>query len=352
MGVPGIPAFNFDESPADMADFMEYVNGPAESPWGTRRAADGHPRPYHLRHIELGNEERVDEDYSRKFAALAEAIWAKDPQITLVVGDFVYARPISDPFKFSGAASKITSMAGQQKILQLAKQHGREVWFDLHVGTEGPRPDSTLAGMFSFADMLDRIANGARHNVVVFEFNSNSHSQRRALANALAIQAIERDGRTPIAASANCLQPDGQNDNGWNQGLVFLNPSQVWLQPPGYIARMVARNYQPIFVPSRIEPAVEQLDIGAKRSEDGKTLVLAVVNVGSQPCQATIQLNGFVPARATAAVEELSGPLDATNSASAPKRIVPKVENWRHGFVQGQCRREFPAYSFSVIRFQ
>ena len=239
MGIPGIPAFNFDESPAGMADFVEYVNGPADSPWGKKRAADGHPQPYALRHIELGNEERVDEDFYRKFAALAEAIWAKDPQITLVVGDFIYGRRISDPFNFSGAVSKITSLAGQQKILQLAKQHGREVWFDLHVGTEGPRPDSTLAGMFSFADMLDRIADGARHKVAVFEFNANIHSQRRALANALAIQAIERDGRIPIAASANCLQPDGQNDNGWNQGLLFLSPSQVWLQPPGYVTRMI-----------------------------------------------------------------------------------------------------------------
>ena len=52
---------------------------------------------------------------------------------------------------------------------------------------------------------------------------------------------IERDGRLPIATSANCLQPDRQNDNGWNQGLLFLNPSQVWLQPPGYVTQMLSR---------------------------------------------------------------------------------------------------------------
>ena len=47
-----------------------------------------------------------------------------------------------------------------------------------------------------------------------------------------------RDGRVPICTSANGLQPDGQNDNGWDQGLLFLNTSQVWLQPPGYAAQM------------------------------------------------------------------------------------------------------------------
>jgi alpha-L-arabinofuranosidase len=352
MGIPGIPALNIDESPADMGDFIEYVNGPADSPWGKKRAADGHPQPYGLRHIELGNEERIDENYFRKFAALAAAIWAKDRQITLVAGDFAYGHRLSDPWKFTGAVSKITSMAGQQKILQLAKQHGREVWFDVHVDTNGPRPDDSFAGMLSFVDMLDRIADGARHKVVVFEFNSNNHSQQRALANAMAIQAIERDGRIPIASAANCLQPDGQNDNDWNQGLLFLNPSQVWLQPPGYVTRMISRNYQPLFVPSEIEQAADSLDVSAKRSEDGKTLVLQVVNVGGQSCPATIQLEGFVPRQATAAVEELAGPLQASNASYNRNRIAPKSVRWRHNFADGQSRRVFPPYSFTVIRFQ
>ena len=99
--------------------------------------------------------------------------------------------------------------------------------------------------MFSFADALDKMADGARHKVVVFEFNAGNHAQKRALANALAINAVERDGRLPIVTSANCLQPDGQNDNGWDQGLLFLNPSQVWLQPPGYVTQMFSRNYLP-----------------------------------------------------------------------------------------------------------
>ena len=105
-------------------------------------------------------------------------------------------------------------------------------------------------------------------------------------------------------------------------------------------------------MPSRIEPAADELDVSAKRSEDGKTLVLGVVNVGGQSRSATIQLEGFVPAQATAAVEELSGPFDAHNPADDPKRIVPKTEDWRRQFADGRCRREFPPYSFTVIRFR
>jgi len=58
-----------------------------------------------------------------------------------------------------------------------------------------------------------------------------NHTQARALGNALAINAISSIADTlPVVTSANCLQPDQENDNGWNQELLFLNPFQVWLQ--------------------------------------------------------------------------------------------------------------------------
>ena len=40
-GFLGIPDLNMDETPQDMADFVEYINGPADSEWGRRRVADG-----------------------------------------------------------------------------------------------------------------------------------------------------------------------------------------------------------------------------------------------------------------------------------------------------------------------
>jgi len=351
-GFEYIPAFNMDETPQDMADFIEYAKGPADSDWGRRRVADKHPQAYRLRYIELGNEERVDEKYAGKFEALAKAVWAKDRDIILVVGDFVYGEPIRDPFKFRGAFSGITTLAAQQKILRLAKQHDREVWFDLHVGTDGLRPDATFAGMFSFIDALERIADGARYKVAVFEFNAGNHAQKRALANALAINAIERDGRIPIAASANCLQPDGQNDNGWDQGLLFLNPSQVWLQPPGYVTQMISRNYQPKLVKCEVTGAKNKLDANAKRSDDGKALVLQVVNPDDTAVTVQIQIAGFVPVRPEAQVTELSGLLDAVNPADKTDAIVPQQREWKHPIKEGSASHTFPPHSFTVLRFE
>ena len=343
-----IPAFNMDESPRDMTDFIEYAKGSADSQWGSRRVADGHPKPYHLKYLQLGNEQHVDENYWQKFKPLAEAIWARDPEIILVVGDFAYGEPIHDPFNFSGAP--ITTLAAHQKILQLAKQHNREVWFDIHIRTDGPRPE--LGGTFSFVDALEKLADGAKHRVVILEFNAGNHELRRALANAAAINGIERDGRIPIAASANCLQPDGQNDNGWDQGLLFLNPSQVWLQPPGYITQMYNRNYLPQLVQCQVTGERDALDVSATRSEDGHTLVLKVVNPTGKSVPAKIRLSGFVPGKPVAQVTELSGPLEAVNTADKPRAVVPQQRQWTHTFKDGTTRYTFLPYSITVLRFQ
>lgn len=350
-GFLAIPAFNMGESPQDMADFMEYVNGPADSLWGRRRAEDGHPQPYLLRYVELGNEERIDDAYVDRFRPLAEAIWSKDPHVVLVVGDFVYDHPIADPDHVTGAASRITNMGGHRKLLALAKQAGREIDFDIHIGTDGPQPSGSLRALPSYVAALEKLAEGAKHEVVVFEFNAGNHAFRRALASAGAINAIERlDGRVTIAASANCLQVDGQNDNDWDQGLLFMNPCRVWPQPPYFITQMVAANYQPLAVQATVEGAT-MLDVSAKRSDDGRTLVLQVVNTHDKPIDARLKIASFRAATPTAHAEQLTAPLNAVNTADAPETVRPTSKTWQHALTTGNAQYTFPAMSFTVIRF-
>jgi hypothetical protein len=205
--------------------------------------------------------------------------------------------------------------------------------------------------MFSFFNALDKIADGAKHKVVVFEYNAGNHAVKRALANATTTHAIERDGRIPIVTSANGLQPDGQNDNGWDRGLLFLNPSQVWLQPPGYVTRMFSNNYEPQLVECQVTGVGNKLDANAKQSDDRKTLVLQVVNPADKAVMTQIHLAGFVPTKPLAQVWEMSGPLEAVNTAGKPNAITPQYDHWKHGIKDGQMKYAFPPYSFTVIRF-
>jgi hypothetical protein len=348
--IVGVPDLNVNEGPQDMADFIDYVNGPAATAWGQKRVADGHPASYHLRYLEIGNEERVDSAYAAKFAAIAMAVWAKDPDIILIVGDFSYRNKITDPDRISGADSGISNMDGQRQILELAGRNHREVWFDIHIWAEQLQPSDNLVAAPSYMDALDRIADGAKHRIVTFELNANSHGLMRGLANAMTINTLTRDNRMPIITSANGLQPDGQNDNGWDQGLLFLDPSRVWLQAPGYVTQMQARIAEPLLVKCDVD-AGSHLDVTATRSADGKTLVLQIVNL-DEAQSAILELTSFVPAKTAAHVTELSGPLDARNTADNPKNIVPMEADWPVHLDGGKVQRDFPAHSFTIIRFE
>ena len=77
----------------DALDAIEYANGPADSRWGSLRAKAGHPAPFKLRFMEIGNENGgpVYEDHYRQFH---DAIKAKYPQMLLVANTPVKTRPM------------------------------------------------------------------------------------------------------------------------------------------------------------------------------------------------------------------------------------------------------------------
>src|SRR5262249_49901749 len=83
-------------TPEEAAALVEYANGPADSPWGRRRARNGHPEPDGVKTWNIGNEEYLPnigstrgELYAQKFIAFARAMRAVDSSIELVaVGAF------------------------------------------------------------------------------------------------------------------------------------------------------------------------------------------------------------------------------------------------------------------------
>ena len=97
------PAFaiNIDETPEDAADMVEYLNGSATTRWGKVRAQNGHPRPYNVRTIEIGNEEAIDGDktwyarYLERFKLLYPAMRQRDPNLQFVIA--AWWRP-DEPF--------------------------------------------------------------------------------------------------------------------------------------------------------------------------------------------------------------------------------------------------------------
>lgn len=354
-GFLGIPAFNIEETPEDMVDFVEYVNGDRKTEWGAKRSEDSHPQPYHLKYIEIGNEEAINEYYFQRFKLLAEAIWDKDPDVIPVVGDFLYNAPIRDPFDFDGAPA-IRTLAAHKKILEFAAARGKTVWFDVHVGNHDPRqpdePGGGIIGLRDFISALQSFNTGADFKVCVFEENAHNHAVRRALGHAHAVNELQRlIHEMPVVCAANCLQPYQQNDNGWDQGMLFFTPSRVWGQPPYYVTQMISRNALPLCVQADFKSPNNDLDVTARMSEDGRTLTLQVVNLDAQRLKSRIRLLSFMPRSPVARVTRIAGEIDDVNTADDPEKVVPWEQSWRYAIENGEITYTFPPYSFTVLRF-
>ncbi|MFF1543172.1 alpha-L-arabinofuranosidase C-terminal domain-containing protein [Streptomyces sp. NPDC058291] len=68
----------------DTLDLIEFANGPVTSTWGRKRALMGHPRPFHLTHIEVGNEENLPAEFLARFTRFRAAVEAKYPDVTVI----------------------------------------------------------------------------------------------------------------------------------------------------------------------------------------------------------------------------------------------------------------------------
>ena len=78
-----VPMDKLGEYVQDALDAIEYANGPADSTWGSLRVKAGHPAPFNLQYLEIGNE-NGGPAYNERYAVFAKAILAKYPQIQLI----------------------------------------------------------------------------------------------------------------------------------------------------------------------------------------------------------------------------------------------------------------------------
>jgi len=331
-----VPAFaiNIEESPQDMADMIEYLNGPVTSEWGKRRAANGHPKPYGVKYIGVGNEEvlfngdRADEydHYVERFLLLYDAMKGKDPSVSLV--STAWWRPESPHM---------------ERVFHALD--GKAAYWDFH-----PWADQLTSGkevrkeLQRMRELFLKWNPNTTMKCAIFEENGNSHNMQRALGHVTVQNAVRSMGDFVLTScAANALQPYQQNDNGWDQGQIFFTPSQVWGMPPYYAQQMAAANHQPLLVASEVHGG--ELDVTATRSEDGKTLVLHVANTGALSKPLQVQIDGFDSVKKMKTIT-LAGPLTAVNAPDDPEKIIPVEQEFHEVKNQEQI---IPPYSYTIL---
>eukprot|EP00958_Prasinococcus_capsulatus_P001456 scaffold133_cov407-Prasinococcus_capsulatus_cf.AAC.21 len=240
-----------NQSAADFADLVEYCWGNASTTWGKQRHKDGHPEPYRIRMFELGNEE-----YNENFVSQMHAMEERASQIGLGV-DLFYFFPNNHGLNETDAA----------KLLQLGLP-AQQVLPDIHVGAEGAIPDAenVFAMMPHFPQMaancetnakthdmlraLQVVCDTMKHGDQLPAGVNGEHNDLQEsddLNHWLALFNQTTRSRLLVRTASFCSERSGHFDE-WDQGLSFFLPNMTWLQPPGYVHKMMVEAWLPFAV--------------------------------------------------------------------------------------------------------
>ena len=204
----GIP---MEEMPAyidELCNMIEWANGdPATNKWAKMRADAGHPAPFNLKYIGIGNEDIISTVFEERCGMICKAIKERYPNIIVcgTVGPFHYpSADYIEGWKFA---------KDNKQVIDMVDEHYYEStgWFMHHT---------------DYYDDYDRQA----PQVYVGEYASRTRTVASALAEALFLCSIERNADiVEMTSYAPLLAKDGHHN--WNPDLIYFNNTDITLTP-------------------------------------------------------------------------------------------------------------------------
>lgn len=325
-GQKGIPMEEMDAYVQDILDLIEYANGPANSTWGAKRAAAGHPAPFNLQYIGIGNEDIQTDAFRERFAMIYAALHTKHPEITIVgtAGPFHSGEDFDLGWNFS-----------RKMQVPVVDEHYYEKpeWF------------RTNAARY---DGYDR--NGPK--VYVGEYASWGNTLMNALSEAAYMCSLERNGDIVQMASYAPLLAN-QAHTSWNPNLVYFNNTGLLKTCNYYVQQLFASNagneYIPgvVSFPLRLAAGDTVCAASCVRDAASGDWMIKMVNTGSKEETVRLQLPRSIQPTTLVKYIRLSGEPGANNTWNNPEEIVPAVETIR---LADALHRQLPAHSFVVLR--
>jgi len=330
IGQKGLPLDELNAWTQDILDLIEYANGPATSTWGAKRAAAGHPEPFHLEYIGIGNEDAQTPVFRERFKMIYDVVKAKHPEITVVgtVGPSPAGNDYEQGWRF----------ANELKV-DMVDEHYYE------------KPEWFLNNLARY-DSYDRAAS----KVYVGEYAAHDikrkNTLRSALAEATYMTSLERNGDiVRFASYAPLLGRKGHTQ--WNPNLIYFNGSQVCPTINYYAQQLFASNEGDLYFPNVITTDLPDTakTFAASCVKDSKTgdVILKLVNNGAAPVPAKINLPAPGTSNGTANITTLTGDPMAENSCDGTQNVMPQTTTLA---VKKSFAYTAPAYSLVVIRIK
>jgi alpha-L-arabinofuranosidase len=294
----------------DALDLIEFANGDASTKWGKARIGLGHPSPFNLKMMGIGNE-NWGPQYVERLKIFTKAIKSKYPGFKLIN---------SSGFAPEGTLFNYLNDTLRAMRADFIDEHyyQRPEWFFANAKRYDNYPRN---GSKIFAG---EYAAQSDHTVSV----NNKNTWLTALSEAAFMTGLERNAAVVNMASYAPLfaHIDGWQ---WTPDLIWVNNLQAYGTPDYYVQKLFSVNKGTTVVPVTLNNAVvagqDSLYASAVIDSVAKEIIIKVVNASAKDQLAVIQLQGAKKLSGSAAVTILkSDDLDATNSFDKPDNVSPR----------------------------
>lgn len=321
----GIPMDKMPQYIQDVLDLIEWANGnPRTSKWAKIRADAGHPAPFNLKYIGLGNEDMISEEFKIRFKMIYDVVKEYYPDITIIgtAGPDIKGIDYEEGWKYA-----------TELQVPIVDEHCY-------------RPTGWYIYNQNFYDHYDR----SKSKVYLGEWaaRSYSHSQtslESALAEALHMTNLERNGDIVCMTSyAPLLAKEGHIH--WNPDLIYFNNSEVHPTASYYTQRMFGQNSGDEYIPAELNTDQQDrkvnLRIGQSVIRESKTgdIIIKLVNLLPISVNTNLYLPSLQGYNPIASTSILTGDIRS-------KTAIPVNGNLAIG---EKFSYKMPQYSFTVIR--
>ncbi len=327
----GVPMEEMDAYIQDVLDLIEYANGGVNTKWGAKRAEAGHPAPFNLKYIGIGNEDMITEVFVPRFKMIYDAVQKAHPEVTVVgtVGPFYEGTDYEEGWKLA-----------EELNIPIVDEHYY-----------------VAPGWYIYnQDYYDDYRRNAT-KVYLGEYASHRPDRKStietALSEALYLASVERNGDVvEMTSYAPLLAKD--NHTQWTPDLIYFNNNEIRPTVDYYVQQLYGQNAGTTYVPARTyipewtasdkdhSKAEVRLGSSIVRDEATGDYIVKIANllpVSASTLVDLCEIQGIADGEVSG--WELSGDYDDTEAR--PVETSAKV-------VSGKIAKTLPAYSFTVLR--
>lgn len=319
----GIPIDQMDEYIQDVLDLVEYANGAVTTTWGKKRAEAGHPKPFNLKYIGIGNEDLISDVFEERFTMIYKAMKEKHPEITVIgtVGPFFEGTDYTEGWE----------LANKQKVPIVDEHYYLSPGWFIHNQ--------------DFYDRYDRSKSKVYLGEYAAHLPGRPNNLETALAEALYLTSLERNGDVVTMTSyAPLLAKEGHTQ--WNPDLIYFNNTEVKPTVGYEVQKLYGVHAGDQYLPAAItlsnnqDAVKKRIAYSVVRDTKSGDLIIKLVNLLPVTVKANVDLGGILIAGQEAVKTVLQG-------QPADKKITPVTTTIATSAISGM---ELPSYSFTVIR--